>query len=119
MNGAPENRWDSKVESSKFHESAYKDDPGTEGDEAAEESEAIGSSGVKVPIKKTDDVIQATKMVIPDFVCTAICAGLNLSDLLGEGLMIEPPEEKPINNDPQLNNPHMNSEEGLHMNTFR
>jgi len=72
-----------------------------------------------VPIKKTDDIRQATKMVIPDFVCTAICAGLNLSDLIGEGLMIEPPEEKPVNNDPQLRNPHMNTEEGLHMNTFR
>lgn len=58
-------------------------------------------------------------MVIPDYVCTAICAGLNLADLVGEGLMIEPPEEKPIINDPQLHNPHMNTEEGLHQNTFR
>jgi len=52
-------------------------------------------------------------------VCTAICAGLDIKGLIGDGALIEPPEEKPIDNMPQLMNPHMNNEEGIHINTFR
>jgi len=52
-------------------------------------------------------------------VCTAICAGLDIKGLIGDGALVEVPEEKPVDNMPQLTNPHMNNEEGLHMNTFR
>lgn len=50
--------------------------------------------------------------------CNLICAGLVIEDLM-EGGIVEPPEEPPLDNSPQINNPHMNSEEGLHINTFR
>jgi len=120
MNSTPQERFDNNTSKDKFHDNAYNDTPaeGAE-DAAAEESEAIGSNGVKIPIKKTDELREATLMHIPDFVCTAICAGLNLSDLVADGFMVEPPEEKPVNNDPQVHNPHMNSEELMHQNTFR
>lgn len=58
-------------------------------------------------------------MAIPDQICTAICAGLDIKGLLGEGQLIEVPEEVPVDNTPQLNNPHMNTEEGITTNTFR
>jgi hypothetical protein len=62
---------------------------------------------------------EVIKMEIPDYVCQAICAGLDIEAIIGDEAMIEPPELRPVNNDPQLNNPHMNTEEGLHSNTFR
>jgi len=37
-----------------------------EGEAEAEEGEALGKTGVKIPIKKTDDLKEATKMTIPD-----------------------------------------------------
>lgn len=58
-------------------------------------------------------------MSIPDYLCTAICAGLDIKGLMGGEALIEVPEEKPIDNAPQLNNPHMNTEEGITNNTFR
>jgi len=51
-------------------------------------------------------------------VCNLICAGLVIEDLV-EGGIVEPAEEPPIDESPQLSNPHMNSEEGMHINTFR
>lgn len=58
-------------------------------------------------------------MTMPDYVCQTICAGLNIIDLLDGAALLEPPEE-PIEVDtPQINNPHMNSEEGLHLNNKR
>jgi len=58
-------------------------------------------------------------MEIPDFVCSLICSGLNISNLL-DGRQVEDPPEEPIEfPTPQIGNPHMASEEGLHLNTFR
>lgn len=58
-------------------------------------------------------------MKIPDYLCTAICAGLDIKGLMGGDALIEVPEEKPVDNSPQTKNPHMNSEEGITNNNFR
>lgn len=50
--------------------------------------------------------------------CNLICAGLVIEDLMDGGLT-EPPTEPPLDNSPQTANPHMNNEEGMHLNTFR
>jgi len=62
---------------------------------------------------------EVTKMEIPDYVCHAICAGLDINGIIGDSVLIENPEYKPVNNDPQVSNVHMNNEEGMHANTFR
>jgi len=51
-------------------------------------------------------------------VCNLICAGLVLGDLL-DGAPIDIPDVPPVDNAPQSTNPHMNTEEGTHLNTFR
>lgn len=53
------------MDKDKFAPIAYKDKD-LEGEAEAEEGEALGKTGVKIPIKKTDDLKEATKMTIPD-----------------------------------------------------
>lgn len=49
-----------------FHENAYTHPTELDGEPEAEESEALGNQGVKIPIKKTDDMREVVKMEIPD-----------------------------------------------------
>lgn len=68
-NAAPVERYDHSAARDKFDTNAYKEkspQPPVEGEEAAEEGEALGNTGVKIPIKKTDDRKEAIAMVIPD-----------------------------------------------------
>lgn len=52
------------MDKDKFAPIAYKDKDLDEAE--AEEGEALGKTGVKIPIKKTDELKEATKMTIPD-----------------------------------------------------
>jgi len=73
---------------------------------------------IKEEIKNSDKITEVVKMTVPDYVCNLICAGLVIEDLMDGGIT-EPPTEPPISNSPQTTNPHMSSEEGMHLNTFR
>jgi len=56
---------------------------------------------------------------IPEWICSTICAGLNIEDLLdGQGIT-EPSEEAIETPTIQSNNLHMNTEEGMTINTKR
>lgn len=57
------------------------------------------------------------KMDVPEWVCSMLCAGLNIEELLDGQAINDPGEEPPIDRSPQMTNPHMNSEEGMHLNT--
>jgi hypothetical protein len=119
-NTAPINRYESKSNKQIFHPQGYSERPEDAPEAAAaDEEEALGGSTLKVPIKNFDQLKLVTKLEIPDYVCTMICAGLNIEDLLDGQGPAEPKEEPPVDKTPQLNNPNMNTEEGMHINTYR
>jgi len=56
---------------------------------------------------------------IPEWICSTICAGLNIEDLL-DGQGVTESNEEPVDlPDIQSNNIHMNTEEGMTINTKR
>mmetsp|Transcript_44766 Transcript_44766/g.97834 ORF Transcript_44766/g.97834 Transcript_44766/m.97834 type:complete len:107 (-) Transcript_44766:386-706(-) len=59
----------------------------------AEENKALGSNLGDDELIKTDMRFNYTKMVIPEFVCSSICAGLNLDDIVSGESDIEDPED--------------------------
>lgn len=59
----------------------------------AEENKAIGANLGEDELIKTDARYQYVKMKVPEYFCTAICAGLNMDDLVSGDANIEDPED--------------------------
>jgi hypothetical protein len=55
-----------KANKTQFNDVAYAAKEAPEGEAAAEEGEALGSMGVKVPVVNSDQSKEVIKMVIPD-----------------------------------------------------
>lgn len=100
--------------SSKYLES---DGAAAAAEEEKEEESALGAG--EQPIIKSESRFMVVPMEIPEWMCNTICAGINLNEIMdGEGIN-EPPEVPVTNQTPQMNNPHMNTEEGMIINTHR
>lgn len=104
-----------------FHK-AYAESPDAEAAEAtAEEEEAIGGSADE-PLLESD-MKKVTPIVIPEWFCATICAGLDL-DYLFEGQNIEEAPTQPVPTPPAVptsigQDPAMAGEENLLINTGR
>jgi len=59
----------------------------------AEENKAIGVNLGEDTLIKTDTKSQYFKVKIPDFICKAVCAGLNMDEIASGSGTIEEPED--------------------------
>jgi len=110
-----------------FHGSGYKNklsEPAAadqEGKKADETKAIMGDVASSEEIVDTDTRRMVVKMAVPEWICTAICAGIDV-DGLSDGSAIEDSEEV-AERDPHdmsnLNNPLFQTEEGHHIYTKR
>lgn len=122
MNPAPQMRYDSAASQDTFSKQ-YSEKPAEEGAEAAaeeakEEETALGDAPPEV--LKSDTRFVVVPMEIPEWMCSTICAGINLKDIM-DGQDIQEPPEAPVKKEKVIDpeNPHMSTEEGMILNTNR
>jgi len=66
FNGAPQQRYETKINKGQFHRDAYMNKPDSGGEAAAEEGEALGNTQIKEQIKQSDVITDVVKMTVPD-----------------------------------------------------
>lgn len=81
----------------------------------------MGDIGSDETIKDSDPVRIVVKVEVPDWICSTICAGLDV-DGINDGSAIEDPDEiiEPVvKSEANFDNPLFHSEEGNHLYTNR
>lgn len=80
----------------------------------------MGDIASSEEIYLSDPNKQVIKMEVPEWICSTICAGIDI-DGLNDGSTVEDPDEIifPSRRNENLNNPHFQTEEGVHLNMNR
>lgn len=101
MNAAPQQRYDSRADKEIFSGQYVEKGEAEAAEEEVKEEESALGAGTK-PILKSDDKFTVVAMEIPEWMCTTICAGLNLKEIMDGKEINEPataPKPVPVEED--------------------